>query len=97
MAGSFEAVPPSATFALRRCGCFAVVLCAAWFVAGARPAPAGIINVWRSHGPKGGTLPWGRPSPQPPDWASISLRRAGVRHAGACLGVQPAGPRWTWP
>ena len=44
MAGSTQAVRPSATFALWRCGCFAVVLCAVWFVAGARPAAAGIIN-----------------------------------------------------
>ena len=55
MAGSGEAVRPSTTFALRRCGCFAVVLCAAWFVAGTRPAPAG-INVWTRHGPPGGDV-----------------------------------------
>jgi hypothetical protein len=58
MAGSIQPLRPSTTFALRRCGCFAVVLCAVWFVAGACPAPAGIINAWRSHGPEGG-LPRG--------------------------------------
>jgi hypothetical protein len=53
MAGSSDT---GRTFALRGCGSFAVVLCAVWFVAGARLAPAGIINVWRSHGPEGGLL-----------------------------------------
>lgn len=38
-----------------RCGCFAGVFCAAWFVAGTRPAAAG-INVWTRHGPPGGDV-----------------------------------------
>jgi hypothetical protein len=52
MADSSDRTRPASAFAPRRCGwSFAVVICAVWFVAGARPARAG-INVWTSNGPE---------------------------------------------
>jgi hypothetical protein len=54
MAGSSDTVRPSATFTGRWYGwSFAVVICAASLVAGARPAQGG-VNVWTSAGPPGG-------------------------------------------
>ncbi len=56
MDGSIQAVRASATFASRWSGSFSVIICAAGLVGGLRPAPAGIINVWSSHGAEGERL-----------------------------------------
>ncbi len=107
MAGSIQPLRPSATFALRRCGCFAAVLCAAWFVAGARPAPAGPDSQARvTPAPAAACNRLARDAPIPqtlrlsvsvarhssPDYAFVTRhRRLRIKRFGRSSGGLPSG------